>query len=337
MFITCKISGVTYTLPHFCHNPNISVGAIHPIFNLPKITLHSLYASYTKGDLCTVESYLLFLALLKHTRSIEFTCPAQYHMDEINTAALIAGNITQLVSVIERSAKILHPAFKQPSFKLAPYNADLSTVPNWIAAWQENITHWHTYNATQKEIESLQVVENALSSLISLGSTPQQYAVTLAEWADKAAEFPAHKEELWKRTIRSCYNKEKMFNTPLAVLKEIMDYIYENIQSDATHFHTLISTVRTGIENHIDYLGGCSMITDYILLPSISSPMYQADIANMEAVANIAANAPKNAPLREDYPDFAAYLRANLAYRSAKISLDRAVKLEDSKNLLDKL
>jgi len=282
---------------------------------LPQKRLLGLYTTYTKGELTDIDSYLLFLALLNSTESIKFIVPAEI---STSTPSIIANNIAQLVSVIWETNAIQHPSFRQPKFTIRQDTANLDNIKIWIKAWRANIEDFKLGQHRQAAIQDLQSTENKLSKLIF---TPEagniKLAACVAEWADKAAEFPKNKAEYWKATIRKCYNLNAMFSTPKRDLLDIKEYCEENLEAGSIHFHKLLETLRAGIANHNDFLGMGSLTdssTDcgYTLLDTVD------DTKNDEALIDIAAKAPDNPPVQSNYPNKLAYLKARLAYTQAQ-------------------
>ena len=315
-YITCAISGIKFHTDFF---PKLAIphteGYYHPIFVAPYESLHHLYTAHCRGQLSSNDSYLLFIAFLHSSGAIAWTCPAACNPNEQRTKVLIENNLAQLIAVLEKSAVIRNPSFSQPSFKVYFDNASLVQIPNWIKAWEDNITKFNRGRVSLTAVEALQKVENRLTRLILGGQPEEKYAGVIASWADKAAEFPAVKKELWKQTICSCFSITKMFNTPLPLLAEIKDYCECNIEAGSIHFHTLSKVLKEGMARHLDYLGGSSLALGYTLLPPEQLSIEEAKTA--ASMARILAKAPLEEPQRCDYPTSLAHLRAKLAYKAA--------------------
>lgn len=321
--ITCYKSGIEFTttylesvsLPH-------TAKYCHPVFSINSSTLQRLYTMHCKGKLSAIDSYLLFLSILDSSGHIIWRHPASRSAGSTSTIALVENNIKQLMGIVHKTKAILHPSFTQPKFTVTLDSSALDQIPNWIKAWEDNLTAFRVGRASEREAEELQKVENRLSFLILSGEKPENFAHVLADWADKAAEFPPETREHWKLIIRTCYNKHKMFNTPLADIKELSDYCACNIEAGSIHFHTLAETLREGVTGHIDYLGGIAKVSDYTLLPSVVSVAQkqqeqEQEAKNKELISKLTSEAPTSMPLAKDYPDSLSYLKARLAYRVA--------------------
>jgi len=313
--INCAISGLPFETSYITTlRISHTVGYKHPIFFASQTDLYKLYNAHTHNRLTPIDSYLLFLAFLDSSDQIVWTSPATRNPTDNKTIQLIENNISQLVHVLEKTNLISSKSFTQPSFRVTFDTSSLEAVPNWIAAWEENLTDFKIGRADNTLQEALYKVEKTLSYLLSNDIEPENYSKILADWACKAGIFPADKAELYKKTIASCYNPAKMFATPLPLLKEIKDYCECNIDIGSVHFYTLMKVLKAGVARHLDYLGlDASLARGYTLLPSLSKK--EADTKNAASISSILSSAPQEEPLRIDYPDAGDFIRAKLAYR----------------------
>lgn len=329
--VTCAISGIRFSCDYLdCLNITNEAGFMHPIFAAEHNTLHLLYSKHCKGKLNTRDSYLLFMAFLHSSEQIEWRQPANIDPHSLSGRQLVENNITQLVSALEQTAYIRHPSFSQPAFIVTENSADLRQIPNWIKSWQENVLDFYTCKASEREQQTLQKIENKLSYLILSGESPERFAHVIAKWADKTAGFPTDKAELWKKTIQSCFSINKMFNTPLVLLKEIKDYCECNIDVGSIHFHSLSGVLKEGIRRHVDYLGGSSLALSYTLLDPITTTLEGKARREEERKGDaelqvILAKAPSIYPKKEDYTSNLDFIKAKLAYRVASISVAQTI------------
>lgn len=333
--VTCAISGLPFStdyleglsIPH-------TLGYFHPIFAVEYKHLLRLYTAHSHGKLTPKDSYLLFLAILHSSDQITWKAPASLDPNDNQTKRLIENNMSQLIEVLEKTALIKHPSFEQPSFVVTYDNSALLQIPNWIKAWKANIISFHTGRYRLLEIQTLQKVENKLTKLILSGEKREKFSHVIADWASKAAEFPPDKIEQYKLTIRSCYNMNKMFNTPLSLLKEIKDHCECNIEAGSIHFHTLIQVLKKGISKHIDYLGGSTLALGYTLLPVAAE---KAELKNQAELATLTANAPASYPKKEDYGTSLDFIKAKLAYNvsSNLLKQKRILELKENTNEQD--
>ena len=325
--VTCAISGLDFQVSAFSDlNISYKVGYFHPIFAAPYRDLEKLYYKHTRGRLTPTDSYLLFLAYLNSSDQVHWDYPLTLNPKDPATRKLVENNFSQLVSVLQKTAVITYSSFDQPSFRVTYENSRLEEIQFWIEAWIENINSFSFNRATERDRSALLAVEKKLEILILSDLSPEAYSKTIADWASRAAIFPESKEELYKTTIASCFNITKMFNTPLALLKEIKNYCECNIEAGSIHFHALIKVLQEGISRHVDYLGGSALTLGYELLPSasISTQMLEAD----KKLKIIAETAPTELPLKEDYKSPIEYLKARLAFRVAANIAKNSIKKE---------
>ena len=316
--IICGTSGVPFKTPYIpmtLHRREMD----HPIFYLPQKRLLGIYSLYIKGQLSDIDSYLLFVALLKSTGDVTFVTPATV---TTSTEQIIANNIRQLVSIIWETNSILHPSFKQPKLYIRGDNSNLSNVKTWIATWRENIEIFKSGIDTRSYAKKLKSVEDRLSKLIFSPTSISDISLcnAVANWADMAAEFPVAKKDEWKLLIRRCYNMKAMFSTPKKDIIALKEYCEENIEAGSIHFYNLMKILRAGIANHNDFLGlGVLDIESpkckdygYTLLDTPENPE-----VGEEAMLAIISDAPTEEPEQKDYPTKLSYLKAKLAYRAA--------------------
>ena len=319
--VICGISGVPFKTPYIpmtLHNREMN----HPIFYLPQKRLLGIYSLYIKGQLTDIDSYLLFVALLKSTSNITFSVPTEV---STSTERIIASNIRQLVSVIWETNAILHPTFKQPKFYIDGNNANLDNIKMWILAWRQNIEAFKLGIDTRSHTKKLLAVEERLSKLIfsPTSTTDITLCNAVANWAALSADFPLSKLDDWKLLIRKCYNMQAMFSTPKKDLIELKEYCEENLEAGSIHYHKLMEVLRAGIANHNDFLGLGSLTPTadnkggdsygYTLLDE------PEDVAKgEEALLSIIADAPIEEPTQAQYSTKLAYLKARLSYQAAK-------------------
>jgi len=306
--INCAISGLTLQVSHVPLTIQTELGYYHPIFALPYKRLFGLYSKHCKGELTATDSYLLFLAFLNATDQVTWKAPCSLDPNDSKTVYLVENNLRQLITVLEMSSAIITPTFKQPSFTVHKDNSQLKQIHNWIAAWEDNIEAFRNNYREQKLQDTLTKLENKLSWYIKSGLSEKEYSFAVANWAEKAAVFPTEKAEYWKKIIRSCFNSERMFSTPLSDIKELKTFCEDNIEAGSIHFHTLTKILKEGITRHTDFLGLPSV--GYTLLPANSTKVDE----ELEAIK---ATAPSTEPTRSQYDTEVEYIRARLKYNVA--------------------
>lgn len=309
--VTCAISGMRFECSYLdgAHIPH-TAGYFHPIFALNHKQLYGLYSQYGRNQLTATDSYLLFCAFLKHSGYVSFNNPITRNPNEIGTKQLVANNLGQLVRVMEQSALIQHPAFKQPHFKIYFDNSHITQIPSWILAWEANLAEFQLGLASAKQKQDLLEIENRLTLLIKSGETVESYSHVVANWAEQAADFPAHRIDQWKKLIRGCFNTKTMFATKLEEITELKEYCESNIAPGSIHYHTLMEVLREGVRRHTGFLG-------YHILDAegTDEQTKAAELVTNAELESIASRATDEPPKKEDYPNSMEFLKAKLAYR----------------------
>lgn len=322
--IKCAISGITYSVPHIAINlTNREVA--HPIFYLTQSQLLDLYTSHMAGKLSNHESYLLFLSLLHSTDHIVFSHTILLDPANITTIKIISENIVKLVRVIWQTDLIVHPSFKQPSYIIRAETARLEQIASWIESWKQNLNEFHLNQACIKDQENLVKLENKLTYYTNRGIEDTSLARIVAKWADVVGAFPANKSEEYKKVIINCFNEKAMFNTSKALILEVIKYCEDNILADSSHFHRLLSTLRTGYNNHNSYLDLDYSLSEIALEfknKDFTLCVNDSDLESSKLIAS-AKKAPPKKPVESEYPTKSEYLRAKLSYRLAARILNK--------------
>ena len=335
---TCAISGLQFS-SSYLDNLIIShkEGYFHPIFAAPKNALHKLYLGHCRGLLSNADSYLLFLAILNESGQVTWEHPVTLDPNDPVTIQLLENNFNQLVTVLQKTALVTTANFSQPDFICAFDNSKLAQVTNWIKAWEDNLSDFFNERADDRLKTNLAKVEADLSYQIKSGNDPATYSDVVAAWANKASGgFPPSKYTLYVKTIKTCFDANKMFATPLSLLKEIKDYCECNIDAGSIHFHKLMEVIHAGISKHTDYLGGSSLALGYTILPSSTNPVINKTLTD-DKIHTIIQSATDNEPSRLAYPDATSYIKARLAYRVSIQTAKAKAKAEAKTNSLGDL
>jgi len=333
--VRCAISGISFEVAHLgILSIPVTTGYYHPVFCASYTDLHKLYTAHCAGDLTSTESYLVFLAFLHSSGKVQWNTHCSLNPLDANTVRYVENNMAQLLEVIEKSACITHPEFIQPVYVVNKDNSDLATLKGWMQAWKHNtndfVTDRRQLIKTMQVQQELQAVEDKLSRLILAGEKPEKCAATIANWADKAAIFPEDKAEGFKLIIRSCFNVDKMFKTPLADIKEVKEYCELNIVAGSIHFHALFEALRAGIKGHTDYLGGSTLALGYKILVDTQIAPSNPNNAAVPEESNLLEEALTGTPdsiglppKREDYASGLEHLKARLAYKSKVLAYNQ--------------
>lgn len=318
MKILCAISGIEFQCEHFPAYLT-SREVTHPIFHLSQKKLLSFIPKFSSSELTETDSYLLFLALLNSTDSVEFRVPCKR---TANTSSIIYNQMQDLVIAVGKINLIQHPSFQLPRIAITPDTCTLSNVEYWIANWEASIDEWKDNFASYNQSRDLLMRENALEKLIRTPHKEIQLATQIADWAELAGDFPhyvtiVNNKEIqlsayWKQIIRKCINKDAIFQIPLSDLDELITHCEDNIPHGSIYAHTLMEMLRSGKDKNKNFLG----LGDWDLASSpiaykILSDSDSVESANMEAIC---MSAPTELPKIQDYPSRFAWLKAKIKY-----------------------
>lgn len=356
--VLCAISGIEYNCDHMSLYLT-SRESHHPIFDVPTPKLLKLLDRWFNQELSPTENYLLYLALWKSTGLVDFRYPATQCAE---TASIIAQNLAPLVRMVElidatseaRISEVLH----LPTFVITPDTADLTSSPDWLEVWAGCYKDYEDSYVTATALDKLTRKESALEKYIKDRTKDiSSYAKPLANWAADAGQFDIHanyivyneynKHELmssyWKRIIIACAKSESIWEIPDIDLTDLIEHCEEYIHHGSIYAHTLMALLRSGAERKKNFLDlgsmdiGANGNTFRILNANAS-----IEDANKLALID---SAPINEPLKSQYPNTLAFLKAKMNYRMAqeyKKNQETRTEIEatnsiNSSNLLDQL
>ena len=323
--IICAYSGVEFS----CEHLPLSISSreiAHPLFTISKKKLIALAAQWSLGKLSHTESYLLYLSLLNSTDLIEWRTPAIYTS---KTPAILANNMEQLLHIIGKIDVIHHPSFVLPHFVISPDTSSLENSYHWIQIWNQNYNDWHTQQKSHANDQEILQREVALTRLIK---TPhkriEDYPKILANWAAVAGNFPDFsitvkgvKMEIgdyWQSIILKCAREETIFQVPESDLTELIEHCEDNIVHEGSiHAMALMRYLRKGREMQRNYLGlgDIDLASQEGTAYRILKPTESAEDANIQ---NMIDTAPKSEPLKSQYPNLIAYIKAKARWNIAQ-------------------
>lgn len=306
MKVTCSYSGVEFSIAEFNCLHSIPAGThIHPIFSLDSKAIESLYTAYLNQQLNDTESYLLLIALLDRTTLMLYRHPIQPGNHYPQLTALY---IERLYSISIRLQSIHHPEFAAPKVIISEENCDLINIKEWLIIWEEAYKDFRDGQAESAYRDSLQKKENALAKFIkSPQIPPEKYAHVLADWACLAANFPPGYIEYWKELIVSCYDFGKIIKAQQVHLEDLIEYCEENIDEfscGSIFSNALFNCLQEGLSSLNDFY-------------SVGFTHLDASQAEQETLIKIIESAPSKEPMKSDYPNSFAYLKAKMAWDSA--------------------
>jgi hypothetical protein len=321
MKILCGYSGIEFNCDHFpgyLHAREIA----HPIFCLPQAKLLSYSNRWASGNLSPIDSYLLFLALLRSTDQVEFRVPAARIPA---TDQYVANNMDLLINVVGQINIIKHPGFSIPRFVISPETKHLATVHYWIAAWEACIDDFKDGYATAKLKHDLITREAGLAKLIASAQRESSYSASLAEWAAIAGNFPTFPvdtvlgrvscADYWKAIIRKCVKSESIFAIPAADLAELIDHCENELELHGNTFaHTLMQLLRAGQQRQNGYLD----LGEFDIRSGTYAILSGNDTVEDANKIAMIQSAPESLPTPEQYPSRIAYLRAKAKWDMAQ-------------------
>lgn len=333
MKILCAYSSLTLTVEHF---PGFlqSRESYHPIFSLPQKKLISYLGKWSSGELTPIDSYLLFLATLKSTNLVDFRVAACISP---LTHSIVAQNMEALARIAIRLNTAPDPRIF-PHYVISQDTKDLASIQYWIENWEDSFKEFQSGKLRdiegRDEWKRLDHRERALERLIKNPHRPiASYARQIADWATLAGSFPEFSltnhftglpctcAQYWEDLIIKCASETSLFSIRRADLVELLEHCEDNIPIGSIYSNALFTLLRKALERQRNFIGLGDLdirSSTYAFISSDSS----AESANIEAMIQAA---PDHLPLREEYPNLLAYLKAKMRY-------DMAQKEQDSKS-----
>lgn len=330
MHIICSLSSLSFTCEHF--PGSLSQREFnHPVFSIPQKRLLSYvgqWASQDSAKFTQIDSYLLFLALLKSTELVEFRSPA---IRTERTGALIAQNMELLVKVVSRLNSMVSNE-GMPHYVISKETQELDNVEFWVQNWADSYEDFRAGKlrdiSGRDEWKKLLIRENALERLIKNPHRPiSSYSQQLGEWAAVAGSFPEFIlqnplppfqkitcSDYWKLLISKCSKSDSLFSIPAPDLKELLDHCEENISAGSIFSNSLFKVLRFALEKQKNFLG----LGDMDIMKSqfrILRPEDSVESANIQAAVD---SAPLEFPRREQYPTNFAFMKAKFRYEMAQ-------------------
>jgi len=320
--IKCAYSGIVFKCEHFpmnLHNDETN----HPIFLLPQHKLLSYTSKWSAGELTSIDSYLLFLALMDSTSLVEWRHPAHYQPGI--TDSLVAGNMEQLIRIIGKVNLIHHPKFVLPSFAVTRDTCTLDNVRYWIEAWHESFMEFMRGYKEQTEQERIRRREYALERMVKSThlKNATKYATALASWAELAGNFPQFPiihplnknpitlADYWKEIIGACVREEKIFQYPTNDVNELITHCEENIPHGSISAASLMDLLRTGRDSQSSYL----CLSDLDVEAFKAGTLNKEDVVETSNKIAMIQSAPLTEPKRSDYSSEIEYVRAKMKWR----------------------
>ena len=330
MHIICAYSSLSFTCEHFPGSLS-SREFSHPVFSIPQKRLLSYvgqWASQDSAKFTQIDSYLLFVALLKSTDLVEFRAPT---IRTDRTAQVIAQNMELLTKVVSR-LNSMTSVDMMPHYVISRETQDLDNVEFWVQNWAESYEDFRAGKMRDSqgkdEWKKLLIRENALERLIKNPHRPiSSYSQQLGDWAAVAGSFPEFIltnplppfqkiscSDYWKILISKCSRSDSLFSIPSADLKELLDHCEEHISAGSIFSNSLFKTLRFALEKQKNYLG----LGDMDISKSTFTILRAGDSVESANIQAAVDSAPLEVPRREQYPTNFAYMKAKFRYEMAQ-------------------
>ena len=312
----CAKTGLELTVTHFPYSFN--KGQIsHPIFSLGTRELIALTPLWTGRKLTTIESSLMFLALLNSTGLVEFRTYAR------PAPEVVENNMESLLRITTWIYNVKHPALLMAKFAITQDTATLSNISHWMDIWfrcrKEFEDGYKEYQTARTKL----IKESALEKLIKTpNKTPENYANSLADWAALAGNFPVSMitvnnkavsiKDYWKSIIKLCGTKGNVWRIDTNDIQELLEHCEDRIDAGNIYANALFRLLRNALKRQ----DGFMMMVDN------DNELERANIAA------VVATAPTSLPIASDYATHIDYLRAKNAYNLAQSSMRRELEAE---------
>ena len=200
----CCFSGIEITTSHFplYLSKRTQHTCAHPIFHVPQKSLLAYARKWSSGELTKIDSFLLYIALLKSTDLVIFRTPAIYvdrkivedagiPFSSIGSDSIVAHNMEKLMIAISRINSLSSFKTKFPEMVIGEGTNHLWNSKHWIDSWNSVYQDHVDGIDLQESFAALSRREEALHKMIkSPHRKLSSYSKELAEWADEAAAFP---------------------------------------------------------------------------------------------------------------------------------------------------
>lgn len=322
MKIVCAYSSLVFSAEYFPGTLE-SRESHHPVFDIPQRQLLEYRSKWMANQLTEIDSYLLFVAILKSTELVQFRTPVTR---TAQTAAIVAKNMDALIKITHRINLILYPASTNifPQYVISTDTRDLANVSYWISNWNDRYLEYRSGKV--RDIQDRKDV--ALERLIkSSHRPPSSYSGTIAKWAAVAGDFPISNvsspfkantlvtlREYWIEIIERSIRNEYIFQVPDADLDELVEHCETNIDIGTIQSQLLFKFLRAAQKRKRDFikLGDADIKrSTYEILTSTDN----VQDANIRAMLQMA---PEAEPKPEAYPSRLAYLKAKMRWDMAK-------------------
>lgn len=316
MKLLCKLSGLYYETPAFgSWGTRSYLESEHPIFSLPQEILLQQSGAWAGGRLNEQERRLLFLALLRSTKLVDFNYPA------CPTDGIVQNSMEKLLRLIAWYSDISSPQLLLPRYSITRDTASLVNIKHWFESWDKVKYDWE--NKAIERSRSLQALkQSTLDRVLKSNASIAKTNKAMASWAMEAANVP--------RSIRAHWTKIFLLEGIAVFSREHsadIDEMLEHFQCNIDHYngHLYARKVLQHIrdlwqKNRAGFSFGIGMSDEELLSTDFSAAEEDPyKLVSLEEYNQMVAgsNAPPEEPKRAAYEDNISYLRAKVAWKNA--------------------
>ena len=327
MRVTCKYSGISYTIPQFSMSAS---NTVHPIFSVKQNSLLAQLKGYTAGTLTDEEKILLFLAMFNSTDLVIWEDAFALTPD---TMGKIEANMELMACTVTRINQIKHPDADMPHVRVSKHGEanTADAIVGALGAWNECILSFAESHASALRGQQLLRIEETLARMVRLQQrNPAQYGRSISKWACTAADFPVFLvqsasgnqitcAEYWTNLIYRMAVGDNVGRIQPGDIMDIIEYCEENLPHGTIFASALMRTLREALRKQREFVGApvTSGTRTFMILPL--TPAEEANRATeLGILAQMAESAPTSPPKREDFQDVLLFLRAQARYRAAQ-------------------
>lgn len=324
MKILCAYSGIEFNCDHFPASL-FSREACHPIFYLPQKKLIGYLHKWSTNELTPIDSYLLFLAILRSSDLVDFRLPV---IRTLRTDSIVAQNMEDLIKTTIRLNTVINPSVLFPHFVISADTRNLDNVKYWIQNWKDSYQDFIDGKGKDYDDRKLAQREAALERMIKNPyKSSSETARSISEWASSAGEFPTFittsrftdqkipLSDYWKQIIIAAGNEDKIFSINRSDLEELLEHCEINIPYGTIFSNALFKLLRAALEKHRNFLGIERNLGTFMILGKDN-----VEEANLRVIID---SAPVDLPKKENFSSTPA---GKFAYMKAKMQYDMAKK-----------
>lgn len=314
----CPKLGVT----HSTTGPLLAAVHPHPITSLPVAKLLQLVPTLHQPDTPESDNYLILAALVLHCRISAQTHPITPTPDTLTTLYAYSDSLVSTVTTLSKLPA--HRLAALPTFSLTKETATLAGLENWLSTLNESITgQGNSYWVTESS------VLGKLAYMTDANTPLPKLAKLYCQWAKVAARFPTYPVETqdqygnpdpepmsladyWCELITAAVTTKIPAGAYLSQqilddYSELVDHLETELIHGTPQAAFLMKKLRVRVRQITEFL------TDPVTMLTESAT--QLNPLFTPPARDIPVSRPQP-PIRADYPNSLAYLRAKAAYQA---------------------